>query len=337
MKLFAKFALCCVTSVFAAMLFTAALCWAGPAAESAAETSTLMPMAHRSILVAGAAAGDRLVAVGERGHILLSDDGGQHWRQVQTPTRTLLTAVAFADANNGWAVGHDAVILRTTDAGESWQRVHFAPELDQPLLDVWFKDAQNGFAMGAYGYFLATADGGVTWHEQRVSEEDDWHLNRLSRCTTGRLYIAAEAGSIYVSDNGGGQWAKLPLDYEGSMFGILPLKADTVLAYGLRGNLFRSQDAGQSWSKVPTGTQSTLSDALQLADGRIVIAGQAGTVLVSDDGGKSFRLHRQTDRKAIAALMAGSSGEIITLGEGGIKRVSADFTTSTTALPAASH
>jgi photosystem II stability/assembly factor-like uncharacterized protein len=316
----------------------AMLTWAGfAAAEDSGETSTLMPLARHSILVAGAKAGDRLVVVGERGHVLLSDDGGRTWRQVQVPTRVLLTAVTFTDANNGWAVGHDAVILRTVDAGERWERVHYDPELDQPLLDIWFRNPKEGFAIGAYGYFLATTDGGTSWQEQRVSEEDDWHLNRLTAAGGGRLYIAAEAGSIYLSENGGAQWAKLPLPYEGSMFGVLPLDDDTLIAYGLRGHLFRSEDAGQSWTEVTTGTQSSLSDALRLSDGRIVIGGQAGTLLVSDDGGRTVKLYRQPDRQAIAALLTGSPKTLLTLGEGGIKRIPTNFNTNSAAATAPSQ
>ncbi len=308
------------------LFMVAMLTWPGPGtAEDSGETSTLMPLVQHSVLVAGAVAGDRLVAVGERGHVLLSDDGGQSWRQIQVPTRSLLTAVTFADASNGWAVGHDAVILRTVDAGEHWERVHYAPELDQPLLDIWFRDPDNGFAIGAYGYFLATSDGGTSWEEQRVSEEDDWHLNRMTADADGRLYIAAEAGSIYFSENRGAQWAKLPLPYEGSMFGVLPLDDGVLIAYGLRGHLFRSADAGQNWTEVTTGTHASLSDAVRLPDGRIVIGGQAGVLLISDDGGQTVKPYRQSDRQAIAALLAGSTDALLTLGEGGIKRISTDF------------
>jgi photosystem II stability/assembly factor-like uncharacterized protein len=327
-----------ISLAFTAALVAAVLGWAGLAAAARADdTSILMPLAERSILVAGAKAGDRLVVVGERGHVLLSDDGGQSWRQRQVPTRSLLTAVTFADANTGWAVGHDAVILRTVDAGEHWERVHYAPELDQPLLDILFRNPDHGFAIGAYGYFLVTTDGGVSWDERRVSEEDEWHLNRLTSSADGHLYIAAEAGTLYHSENGGDSWAKLPLPYEGSMFGVLPLDGEKLLAYGLRGHLFRSEDAGQNWAEVPTGTQASLSDAVRLPDGRIVIGGQAGTLLVSDDDGRTVRLHRQPDRQAIAALLVGSQKTIITLGEGGIKRIPIDFKINRAAALAPSH
>ena len=109
------------------------------------------------------------------------------------PTRALLTAVHMHDERIGWAVGHDAVILRTGDGGETWRLVHYAPEEERPLLDVWFRDEHTGFAVGAYGYFLATGDGGDTWISRAVSE-DDFHLNALAPAGQDRLFIAAEAG-----------------------------------------------------------------------------------------------------------------------------------------------
>ncbi|MBV8306053.1 MAG: glycosyl hydrolase, partial [Gammaproteobacteria bacterium] len=61
-------------------------------------------LAAQSLLIALAAAGPRLVAVGDRGVVVLSDDGAAHWRQAQrVPTQVLLTGVCFFDAQRGIA------------------------------------------------------------------------------------------------------------------------------------------------------------------------------------------------------------------------------------------
>ena len=84
-------------------------------------------------------AGPRLVTVGERGHILYSDDEGDTWTQAKVNSRAHLNAVYFADELNGWVVGEDAVILHSTDGGETWQKQFDArdAEIQGPLLDVW--------------------------------------------------------------------------------------------------------------------------------------------------------------------------------------------------------
>ncbi|MDH3424635.1 MAG: YCF48-related protein, partial [Gemmatimonadota bacterium] len=301
------------------------------------EYSLDKPLAVRSLLLDGAAVEGLMVAVGERGHVLMSRDDGATWRQARVPTRASLTGVYFHDDQLGWAVGHDAVIIRTRDGGENWERLHFAPEEERPFLDVWFSDADNGFVIGAYGYFLKTSDGGDSWTDFEIAAEEEapaedyyyddevqYHLNAISVSDSGALYIAAEAGHVYRSDDGGETWVSLPSPYEGSYFGTLPLEGDSLLLYGLRGHLFRSDDAGETWQELETGTQALLTDATRLDSGTIVIVGLAGTALVSTDGGHSFILRQQADREGLTTLLSTDSGDVVVVGEFGVNRVDAD-------------
>lgn len=285
-----------------------------------AERSLIAPLAPRSLLLDVATVGERLVAVGERGHILLSDDSGVTWRQVEAPTTATLTGVCFAGKQAGWAVGHDAVILRTRDAGASWERVHADPGREAPFFDVYFTSLERGFAIGAYGLFMASEDGGASWQERRISE-DDFHLHHVARSGTGTLYIAAEAGTIYRSRDGGATWKSLPSPYEGSLFATLPLAGDSLLLLGLRGHLYRSEDAGESWSELASGTEAMLTDAAMLKDGAIVVAGLAGTVLVSVDSGRTFTLRQQASRLGSSALAVAPDGALVLVGEGGARRL----------------
>ena len=265
-------------------------------------------------------AASRLVVVGERGHILVSTDGGVSWKQARVPTRVLLTAVHMHDERTGFAVGHDAVILRTGDGGATWRLVHHAPEEERPLLDVWFRDERTGFAVGAYGYFLATGDGGDTWIPRAVSE-DDFHLNALVSAGPERLFLAAEAGVAYRSDDGGGTWRALSPPYAGSWFGALALDADRVLLLGLRGHLLRSEDAGETWTRVHTGTNATLTAALRVDSERVLITGLEGTLLTSRDGGRSVSLGQLASREGIASALALPDGGVLLLGEFGVRRL----------------
>jgi photosystem II stability/assembly factor-like uncharacterized protein len=282
------------------------------------EPAAQAPLAGKSLLLDVAAADGNTVVVGERGHILVSTDHGSTWQQAEVPTRSALTAVFFSNCDLGWAVGHDSVILRTTDGGSSWEIVIWAPEEESPLLDVWFSDADHGFAVGAYGSFYRTSDGGATWSFEPISEWD-FHLHHIARSAEGRLYMAAEAGMIYRSDDGGETWIELPSPYEGSFFGTLPLEGDAVLVFGLQGHLFRSEDAGESWVPVETGTTALLTDGIHLTDGRIVITGLGGTLLISSDGGSTFELLPQPDRRGISALVEAGDGQLLMVGEFGVK------------------
>ena len=292
-------------------------------------------LASRSLMLDVAAAGSRLIAVGERGQILLSDDEGSTWSQTPTPTQSLLTGVCFSDAQHGIAVGHDEIALATSDAGATWKRTHYAPQAQQPLLDVWCGVGGHAIAVGAYGVYLVSADGGVTWDERKMdalpaaapkAADDDagggFHLNAIAADSRSRLYVAAEAGHLYRSDDGGAKWVSLHSPYEGSFFGVLPLGADTVLAFGLRGNLFRSENAGATWERINTGTVAMLDGGTTIGADGVVIVGLSGTLLVSHDGGKTFTVIQQPDRKGLAAVLAPAKARVlVTVGEAGANLV----------------
>ena len=78
--------------------------------------------ATSSLLLDVVSTGDRLVAVGERGHIIYSDDDGYKWVQASVPVISTLTSVYFVNEQIGWAVGHDAIVLKTDDAGQTWAK-----------------------------------------------------------------------------------------------------------------------------------------------------------------------------------------------------------------------
>jgi photosystem II stability/assembly factor-like uncharacterized protein len=286
--------------------------------EGALEHSIQAPLAARSLQLDAVAVDGALVAVGHRGHILISSDGGETWQQADVPTRATLTGVDFHDRNLGWVVGHDSVILRTKDGGVTWERVHWAPEDEAPFFDVWFSDAENGIAIGAYGSYYTTSDGGTTWNFEPIGETD-WHLHQIARASDGRLYMAGEAGTAFRSDDGGATWTELLTPYQGSFFGVLPLEDDVVLLFGLRGHLFRSEDAGESWLEIETGTVAMLTDGIRLDDGNIVITGLGGIVLVSSDGGRTFELREQSSRRGIQTVVQASDDSLLLVGEFGVR------------------
>ena len=308
------------------------------AAEPAPLSAEPARLAAHSLLIAVATAGPRLVAVGDRGIILLSDDRGGSWIQaLAVPTQALLTGVCFLDAQHGVAVGHDEVILATSDAGRTWRRTHYAPEVQRPLLDVWCGDGGPAIAVGAYGAYFTSQDGGASWTAGTFTAAPvpgaraarlgapaggGYHLNRIVPAGASRLYIAGEAGHLYRSDDGGANWRELSSPYEGSFFGVLPLQGEAVLAFGLRGHLYRSEDAGSSWQKIETGTVAMLDGAARFDDAGVAIVGLAGVVLVSHDRGRTFTLVQQSDRAGLSAAMPVGEAELAAVGEDGAKVIS---------------
>ena len=307
------------------------------------DDSIMAKLADQSMLLDGDSRDGLMAAVGERGHVLISSDGKQ-WQQIIVPTRTTLTGVYFLDKMNGWVVGHDAIILRTTNGGKAWQKVHDDPEGQTPLFDICFRDEKRGIAIGAYGLYLVSEDGGASWEvgemnvasvkladhsekdDVKVADDDfldlyDPHLNSIAIADNGRAYIAAEAGKVYRSDDSGESWLPLATPYIGSFFGVLPVSGDTVLVFGLRGHLFRSEDAGDNWQEIETPTQEMLTNGIAVTEDEIYVTGLGGTILKSNDKGKSFSLLEQDHRNGFTAIIQNSAGELITVGEKGVSQL----------------
>lgn len=279
------------------------------------------PQVQHAVFLGAAQAGGRIVAVGERGIVLVSDDAGAAWRQAQVPVQVTLTAVTFASDTTVFAVGHDAVILRSTDRGDTWHVVHSDAELEAPLLDVVFTSAQSGMAVGARGNLLRTNDGGDTWTGTVIygPDEFDGHLFALTHAG-GALFVAAEAGAIQRSTDDGQTWQLLDTSYTGSFFGLLALRSGRLLAYGMLGNARWSDDLGDTWHPVEGDIEQSLLTATELPDGTVVLAGLDGAIAVSRDGGLTLTNASLADRMRISAALPVGGGQWLLLGDQGMRR-----------------
>jgi len=325
---------------------------AWPAAPAVLEQPALgSPKALAAVTLALARAGSRLVAVGERGTILLSDDDGRSWKQAQVPVRTSLTAVQFVDAKSGWAVGHLGVVLKTEDGGQTWVKqldgiraaelvlqaarqdgdakaIADARSLvddgpDKPFFDLYFENARTGYIVGAYNLMFKTSDGGTTWQpwQAHVANPKGLHLYSI-RAAGAALYVAGEQGVLLRSTDQGNSFTPLESPYKGTWFGLLAARGGALVAFGLRGNAFRSDDDGRSWHRIETGTQAAIAAGTELADGALVLVSQSGDLLVSRDHGRSFAAQKN-DPLPLAAVAQARDNGLVVAGLRGIKRLAA--------------
>jgi photosystem II stability/assembly factor-like uncharacterized protein len=292
-------------------------------AASTATVSSSTVTRPRMLLLDGAVVGDDIVVVGERGTILFSTDQAASWQRAGSPSRATLTGVSFAPVppprpiRQGWAVGHDATILVSADAGRTWVRQYQGENLNDSFLDVLALDEQRAISVGAYGLYVATGDGGKTWVRRKIRDEDS-HLNRITRGPGGTLYLAGEAGTLLRSTDQGATWTPIRTTYEGSFYGVMPLDRRTLIAHGLRGHIFRSTDDGASWQKIPSPAPVLLAAGLQLRSNHLLLAGQARTVLVSRDYGKTFATFEHGLTTGVAELLELANGRFLALGEAGV-------------------
>ncbi len=310
------------------------------------------PKALLAATLAVTRAGQRLVAVGERGTVLWSDNAGLSWQQAQVPVQVTLTAVHFVDARTGWAVGHLGVILKTEDAGQTWtlqldgvraalavadaartssdERVQHAAQRfdaegpDKPFLDVDFSDAQHGFAVGAYNLAFATVDGGKTWTPalDRLPNAKNLHLYGV-RYVGGHVFVVGEQGLLLKSTDAGSTFVALASPYKGSFFGLLAARSGTLLAYGLRGHVLRSADQGAHWDDVQTGVPRSFSGAVELDGGALALLSQTGDLLLSRDDGRTVTAIAPQGGPLPACGAAAVNGQLVLASLRGLRRQTA--------------
>ncbi|MCQ4312805.1 YCF48-related protein [Pseudomonas stutzeri] len=275
-----------------------------------AERAAITKHATAATMLDAAWAGERMVAVGDHGVVLLSDDQGRSFRQARlVPVSTPLTGVSFADAQHGWAVGQWGAILASSDGGDSWQIQRLFSEEDRPLFAVHFFNARQGVAVGLWSLVLTTDDGGQTWHEQALEAPPgygraDLNLMGLFADAKGGLYATAERGQLLRSDDRGKTWRYLDTGYEGTLWSGAALADGSLLIGGQRGTLLHGSADGRSWQRVPLQSKSSVTSVVA-AGRQVLVAGLDGLLLHSRDGGHSFQREDATDGVSLtAALLA---------------------------------
>ncbi|KAB0622266.1 WD40/YVTN/BNR-like repeat-containing protein [Castellaniella defragrans] len=313
---------------------------------------------ERAALQAIARAGSRVVAVGERGLILWSDDAGRSWRQAQVPVSVTLTAVTFPTPQEGWAVGHFGTVLHTRDGGQTWERQldgrtaaqrmldaalaldaasegaarHLAAARrmvadgpDKPFLDVYFSDARHGLVVGAYNLILRTVDGGRSWHSLAAQVENPMALHLYAiQSTSEGLYLAGEQGLVLLSRDGGAHFRQVTTPYQGSYFTLRASPRGDLVVAGLRGRAFRRPAGGERWEPVPVPEHASVIASALDDHGRLLLATQSGQVYASTDMGRSLSALDAVRLPQVTSLTLLPEGILLATTLQGIVRKSAE-------------
>lgn len=252
-----------------------------------------------------ARAGSRLVAVGERGHIIFSDDNGTTWQQADVPVSVMLTGVYFPTSQKGWAVGYDGIVLHTTDGGQTWalqisdaqtidlmltayasllddaksrlsaqqsdQQSEADPDLEMRVEDIQFawEDWKNSKAEGVCPPFM-----------------DVWFKNEAEGLILGAF------GLLMRTEDGGRTWQPVIESLENfggyHYYCVIPSNNSLFLA-GEVGMLYRSDDEGRSWTRLEGSSEGSYFGIVSRQGGRELIAfGIQGQVARSVDGGNRW-------------------------------------------------
>ncbi len=306
------------------------------------EYSLQTPGAAQSMLLDVAVAGKRLVAVGERGHILTSQDQGQSWTQAKVPTSVMLTRVFFVDDKTGWAVGHDGNVLHSQDGGRIWalQRDGLA---DQARINETNAGRALSRVQELQAQLAEAGDDGVEALEEAL-EEAEWALENAREkldmpvyapplmdvwfATPEQGWAVGAYGTLLRTANGGRDWADWS-HYVGNpdelhLNGVVGDSAGNVYLASEWGMVFVSTNAGESWRVAETGYDGSFFGVVSNPEtGSVFAYGLRGTIYRSADQGMTWN--------AVDGLVRGSlfgaeavAGSVVFVGQGGIATLTGD-------------
>lgn len=231
--------------------------WQDPLGTPAMATQ----LAHKELLLDVTDAGQRLISVGGHGHILLSDDDGAEWRQASVPVSVTLTSVDFYGANSGWSVGHDGIILNSTDGGENWVKQFDGFRANEAIVNA----ARNNLDV-------------IERRTQELTESG-------SDLEIDQAMMKLETAQFALQD------AEYDLETGSTkpFLDVLFWSDNAGIAVGAYGMAFMTRDGGNTWfdisSRLPNPNRLHLNAITSVGTQSIVIAGEMGLLLRSDDAG----------------------------------------------------
>lgn len=280
-------------------------------------------------------------AVGDRGAIWHTVDGGQHWQWQPSGIDAPLADVHFIDAQTGWAVGgqhvalspvSNAVFLSTRDGGRTWQLLRNAtlPALCRVGVDAVGQNWALGDASALHpsGLFTTTARG-RSWSTLPGPARDGWSCGALTSPVDGILID--RRGRPWRLHDLQLQAAEVPAQERRRVAQVAVSSPGTAWAVGAEGLVMTSRDQGRSW-QLPFGPLPTEADRIdwRAVDQRgafCCVAGAPGDqVAVTSDDGQTWQCFATGQRLPIHGLSfptpsegwaVGALGAILHTADGG--------------------
>lgn len=240
--------------------------------------------------------GTHVLAVGDHGLLLRSDDGGLTWQHQPLAVTDDLHGIAFTTPSVGIIVGDFGLVLRTTDGGATWTVARPTSEI---LNDVCFVNAAQGWAVGSAGTVLSTGDAGQTWTAQTTPTTQ--HLLAVHFADLLHGWAVGRSGTIIATSSSGTTWTQQTSGTTRDLYDVCsetPNSATTLWAVG-GWTMLRTTDGGATWSPVtpPSGHAHVTYTAVDGPWNGAMIAtaigddanwGESGGVWLTSDAGATW-------------------------------------------------
>jgi len=170
----------------------------------------------------------------------------QTWADQNSGITNNLFSVRFIDDNNGWSVGRQGKIVRTTNAGASWSQQNSGTTND--LNKVFMVNANTGYAVGDNGVCIKY--NGTSWSTLTTNTSVNMHGVFFLNASTG--WISGDLGRIMMTTNGGTSWITQvgASNYVNLFYDVYMISANEGWAVGSSGRVLKYN--GTNWNNVTT-------------------------------------------------------------------------------------
>ncbi|NWG28534.1 MAG: T9SS type A sorting domain-containing protein [Ignavibacteriaceae bacterium] len=186
--------------------------------------------------------GQRVIAAGDGGMILISEDAGETWSQLSSPTIRNIWNMQIITEEIGWMVGEGGTALKTSDGGLTWIQQPM-PYPTAPYWDLSFIDTFFGYICSNSGIILKTTNGGTSWQIQQAG--DTRSLFTIYAFDTLWISAAGFAGKVVYTSNGGNNWINVS-GVSAAEINKIKFINDTTGFMACSG-FYQSTDRGISW------------------------------------------------------------------------------------------
>ncbi|MGH1463025.1 MAG: WD40/YVTN/BNR-like repeat-containing protein [Neptuniibacter sp.] len=233
----------------------------------------------------------RLLVSGERGRIFYSDDQGASWHQSSVPVSVMITAMSNAGEKKIWAVGHDGVVITSSDKGETWSKSLDGAQLNQLKVDYYkrlLKEvvSEQLSAEELDELYFRAEDAEFAAEENRFNTLLDIYF-----VDSKEGYILGSYGLIFQTLDGGTSWQPI-IEKLGNIDGfhlsaITKVNNQLVIA-GEGGVIFSSFDNGLSWKSLSSPYDGSFFGIQATSGESFVVYGLRGSAFETRDGGVSW-------------------------------------------------
>jgi photosystem II stability/assembly factor-like uncharacterized protein len=243
-----------------------------------------------------------------------TSDGGRTWalRFEDTDAKRTFFSLEFVNLLTGFIVGtqrtgtdRSLLILRTSDAGKSWQDTLIkvgskAASAGLLLHAVSFCDSQLGWAVGS-NLIVRTTNAGQTWETQRSNNEEA--LFSVACLSPERALAVGQNGLILYTTDGGKTWSRQASGTTENLTRVRAVGDDLWIVGGMagRGVLLHRRDAGANWQSQPLDISEELYD-IYVSGTRGWIVGAMGTILQTTDGGQTWERQESPSKNNLMCL-----------------------------------